>query len=170
MNKFLFLVFCAVCATAAAQTVASVENLDAIQIIDGQGVWSPPQPLETLWQTTALRTPLRNMLQAKLAWYDPLTAKQYLAAVQARGAVIPQATIDNVTARIETLRQQKETALMTVKDTNPQRALVKMQDLLMRGLPITQTTQNAVNTAAGVSPTPIPTATPAPGPEPNDGL
>lgn len=176
--KHSFLLFLLFSASAFAQTptptplpkAASVENVAAIQLIDANGVWSQPNTLSNLWQNIALRPGLGNMLRAKLAWYGPLEGKEYLTAIIAQGVTLPQTAIDAFNARIETLRQQKETALMTVKETNPQRAETKMQSLLSRGLPITQATQDAVNAAAGVSPTPAPTATPTPTPEPNDGL
>ena len=94
----------------------------------------------------------------------PLTARARLLRLQRVRVTIPANVVTGVNDRVEPLRVQKEPALLTVKDSDPRRAFLRIEAFLSHGLPISQATRDAVR-AAFVEPAPDP-----PPPEPNDGL
>ncbi len=151
-----------------AADIADVSDLAAIKVLtDDIGIVNAGDVRNILNGVNfpELRLKLRAALAAKLAAETPLDAQARLTKLTSYGIALPKAVTDAHAARIEALRAQRETALMTVKGTDPARALAKMTELLAAGIPITTATQNAVKAAQ-----PPPAVVPVVPTPPGDGL
>lgn len=151
--------------SAFSQTVSDVSDLSQIRIATpDRGTVVAGDVRDVLANYAGLATALKTAIKTKLDGLDTLSAARYWKDLQDRNVTLPAASTTAINSRIDTFRQQKETALMAVRNSDPARAKAKMDELLAAGIPISQATQDAVNAKQPVQPT----ATPVP--TPNDGL
>lgn len=149
-----------------AQTVSDVSDLSAIKIqTTDRGVVIAGDVRDVQANYPTLAAALKTAIKARIDAADTATAAKIWKDLQSRGVTLPAAATTSINSRIDTFRQQKETALLAVKNTDPARAKAKMDELIASGVAITQATQDAVNAAQ-----PAPAPTPTPIPTPNDGL
>jgi hypothetical protein len=105
-----------------------------------------------------------TQLESSLDIMDEPAASKRLSDLAAAGVTISKPVADKQAARIDRFRKQRESALMKVKDTDPGRAKLKLDELLAAKIPIDPKVQAAVNSAAA------PASAASPAPTPNDGL
>lgn len=166
MKTLIALILLVSLSIVRGQTISDVSDLSQIKVqTTDRGIVIAGDVRDVQANYPALAAALKTAIKARIDAADTMTAAKIWKELQARGVTLPAAATTSINSRIDTFRQQKETALLTVKNTDPARAKAKMDELIASGVAITQATQDAVNAA---QPAPAPTATPTP--TPNDGL
>ncbi len=163
--KSLILILLFAFSAFAAEDITDVSDLGAIKVqTNDAGVVNAGDVKSTLANYPALRAKLKTLLASKLDAEDDVSAVARFTKLTALGITLPQVVTDRINTRIEALRAKKETALLAVAPKDPARALAKMNELIVAGVPITAATQNAVKAAQPVVVPPV-AVTP-----PDDGL